>query len=79
MITTAIVLGLGSVFYAAMGRRDLSLSPALTYSNLTFASAVLIWLFNLLLAVIRGTGNLIVPLIVVRGGHVDIERDAVRR
>jgi putative MATE family efflux protein len=68
LITTAIVLGLGSVFYAAMGGHDLSLSSALTYSNFIFAGAVLIWLFNLLLAVIRGTGNLIVPLIVVCGG-----------
>jgi hypothetical protein len=68
LITTAIALGLGSVFYAAMGGRDLSLSSALTYSNFIFAGAVLIWLFNLLLAVIRGTGNLIVPLIVVCGG-----------
>ena len=68
LVTTAIVLSLGSVFYAAMGGRDLSLSSALTYSNLIFAGAVLIWLFNLLLAAIRGTGSLIVPLIVVCGG-----------
>jgi Na+-driven multidrug efflux pump len=68
LVTTAIVLSLGSVFYAAMGGRDLSLSSALTYSNLIFAGAVLIWLFNLLLAAIRGTGNLIMPLIVVCGG-----------
>jgi Na+-driven multidrug efflux pump len=68
VVTSAIVLGLGSVFYAAMGARDLSLAAARTYSNLIFAGAVLIWLFNLLLAVIRGTGNLMVPLIVVCGG-----------
>jgi hypothetical protein len=48
--------------------RQNSLSSARTYSNLIFAGAVLIWLFNLLLAIIRGTGNLIVTLIVVCGG-----------
>jgi Na+-driven multidrug efflux pump len=68
VVTSAIVLGLGSVFYAAMGARDLSLAAARTYSNLIFGGAVLIWLFNLLLAVIRGTGNPMVPLIVVCGG-----------
>ena len=68
LITTTIILGVGPAFYAAMGAHGLSLQAALTYSNLIFAGAVLIWLFNLLLAVIRGTGNLILPLIVVCGG-----------
>ena len=68
LITTTIILGVGPAFYAAWGAHGLSLHAALTYSNLIFAGAVLIWLFNLLLAVIRGTGNLILPLIVVCGG-----------
>lgn len=68
LITTAIILGLGPIFYRAMGAHDLSLDAAVTYSNLIFSGAVLIWLFNLLLAVIRGTGNLFVPVIVVCGG-----------
>jgi Na+-driven multidrug efflux pump len=67
-ITTAVLLAAGPHFYLAMGARDGSLQAALTYSNLVFGGAVLIWLFNLLLAVIRGTGNLILPVAVVCGG-----------
>ena len=34
------------------------------YSNVVFAGAVLVWLFNSLAAVIRGTGNMAVPAVV---------------
>jgi Na+-driven multidrug efflux pump len=68
LTTTTIILGLGPTFYGAMRAHGLSLNAALTYSNLIFAGAVLIWLFNILLAVIRGSGNLILPVIIVCGG-----------
>jgi len=68
LITTAVLLASGPHFYAAMGARGGSLQAALNYSNLIFGGSVLIWLFNLLLAVIRGTGNLILPVAVVCGG-----------
>lgn len=68
LITTAIILGAGPWFYARMGAQGPSLVAAVTYSNLIFGGAVLIWLFNLLLAAVRGTGNLVVPLAVVCGG-----------
>jgi Na+-driven multidrug efflux pump len=67
-ITTAVLLAAGPHFDRAMGARGGSLQAALTYSNLLFGGAVLIWPFNLLLAVIRGTGNLILPVGVVCGG-----------
>jgi Na+-driven multidrug efflux pump len=51
-----------------MGAQGASLYAAVTYSNFVFAFAVLIWLFNLLLAVVRGTGNLVLPLAIVCGG-----------
>jgi len=35
-----------------------SLAAALTYSNLVFGGAMLVWIFNSLAAVIRGTGNM---------------------
>jgi Na+-driven multidrug efflux pump len=66
--TTLIVLGAGPWFYRAMGADGAALAAATSYSNLIFAGSVLIWLFNLLLAAVRGTGNLILPLIVVCGG-----------
>ena len=68
LMTTFMVVLLGPSFYRAMGAEDAALDAALTYSNLVFGGAVLIWLFNLLLATVRGTGNLILPLFVVCGG-----------
>ncbi|MCY1522153.1 MATE efflux family protein [compost metagenome] len=44
-----------------MGGSGAALDAALTYSNWVFAGAVLVWLFNSLSAVIRGTGNMAVP------------------
>jgi putative MATE family efflux protein len=54
-------LGGGRWLYQAMGGSGASLDAALTYSNWVFAGAVLVWLFNSLAAVIRGTGNMALP------------------
>ena len=66
--TTAIMVVLGPSLYGHMGVSGSALAIALSYSSTIFAGAVLIWLFNLLMAVVRGTGNLQIPLIVVGGG-----------
>jgi putative MATE family efflux protein len=60
----------GPSLYAAMGGSGSSLTAALTYSNVIFASAILVWLFNSLANVIRGTGNMAVPAIVTCVGIV---------
>jgi Na+-driven multidrug efflux pump len=70
LLTSAIVLALGPWFYTSMGAEGRSLEAALRYSDLVFGGAVLIWLFNLLIATVRGTGNLILPVVVVCGGAV---------
>jgi putative MATE family efflux protein len=70
VVTTAIMLALGPSLYGHMGLSGNALAIALTYSSIIFAGAVPIWLFNLLMAVVRGTGNLQVPVIVVCGGAV---------
>jgi putative MATE family efflux protein len=62
------VLGGGRWLYRAMGAEGPSMDAALTYSNLVFAGAVLIWLFNSLAAVIRATGNMAMPAIVTLAG-----------
>jgi putative MATE family efflux protein len=62
------VLAGGRALYGAMGGRDASLDAALTYSNWVFAGALLVWLFNSLAAVIRGTGNMVFPALVICGG-----------
>jgi putative MATE family efflux protein len=63
-----IVLGFGRPLYAAMGGSGDSLAAALTYSNVVFSGAILVWLFNSLANVIRGTGNMTVPAIVTCTG-----------
>jgi putative MATE family efflux protein len=69
-LTTAVFLWFGPRFYAGMGAHGPSLSAALTYSHLIFSGAVLIWIFNLMLAAVRGTGNMMLPMVVVCGGAV---------
>jgi Na+-driven multidrug efflux pump len=68
MFFTAAVLAGGPLLYAALGGRGESLSTALIYSNIVFAGVILIWLFNTLASVIRGTGNTFIPAVVTFAG-----------
>jgi len=68
LIFTATVLAGGPWLYGAMGGRGASLGAALTYSNVIFSGAVLLWLFNSLANIIRGTGNMAVPAAVTCTG-----------
>ncbi len=70
VLTTAAAFAGGPTLYALMGGRDGSLAAALTYSNIVFAGATLVWLYNSLAAVIRGTGNMFVPASVTVLGAV---------
>jgi putative MATE family efflux protein len=58
----------GRWIYSAMGGTGASLAAALTYSEIVFAGAVLVWIFNSLANVIRGTGNMMVPAVVTCAG-----------
>jgi putative MATE family efflux protein len=69
LFTAAAWFG-GEALYRRMGGVDASLQVALTYSGWVFAGAVLIWLFNALAAVVRGTGNMAVPAAVTCVGTV---------
>jgi len=51
-----------------MGGMGDALEAALRYSNWVFAGSVLVWLFNSLSAVIRGTGNMAFPALVTCAG-----------
>jgi len=68
LATTLTAWAGGAKLYAAMGGRGGSLGAALTYSTIVFAGAVPLWLFNSLAAVIRGTGNMLVPASVTAAG-----------
>jgi putative MATE family efflux protein len=70
LLTTLVMLPAGPSLYGLMGGRDASLAAAIVYANLVFGGAILLWLFNSLAAVIRGTGNMFLPALVVLGGVV---------
>jgi putative MATE family efflux protein len=67
--TVTLLLG-GRWLYTAMGGNGASLAAAMTYSTVVFAGAILVWLFNSLANVIRGTGNMAVPALVTCIGVV---------
>ncbi len=58
----------GRWLYSAMGGSGASLEAAMIYSDVVFAGAILLWLYNSLANVIRGTGNMAVPAIVTCAG-----------
>ena len=55
----------GRPLYAAMGGEGASLDAAMTYSNIVFGGNVLLWVMNGLASVIRGTGNMLFPALVI--------------
>lgn len=69
MFSAVMLLG-GRAIYSLMGGRNEALAAALLYSNWVFAGAALIWLFNALSALIRGTGNMMLQAVVMVGGAV---------
>ena len=62
--TSLVALPFGPSLYALMGGAGGSLQAATTYASIVLGGAVLIWLFNALSAVIRGTGNMALPALV---------------
>ena len=70
LIFTVGIVGGGRWLYTRMGGIGGALDAALVYSNWVFAGAFLVWLFNTLSAVIRGTGNMAVPAYVTVLGAV---------
>ena len=66
--TTAAALLWGPKLYALMGGRNASLANAVLYSNIIFAAAIPLWLFNSFAAMIRATGNMVLPATVMIGG-----------
>src|SRR5262245_15858904 len=65
---TVVALGAGRAIYHGMGAREGALDAALAYSNVIFAGAAAVWLFNTLASAVRGTGNMLLPAGVVLGG-----------
>jgi putative MATE family efflux protein len=70
LIFTLVMLLGGRWIYSLMGGQGGALQAALLYSNWVFAGAALIWFFNALAALIRGTGNMMMQAVVMVGGAV---------
>lgn len=65
---SALVIGFGPSIYRALGGEGASLEAALAYSDVVFAGAVLVWLYNAFASVLRGTGNMALPATAVVAG-----------
>jgi putative MATE family efflux protein len=58
---TVVFIQLGRTIYGLLGGDTAVLPLALHYSNTFFAGAIIIWTFNMLASIARGTGNMRVP------------------
>jgi putative MATE family efflux protein len=67
LFMVAILLG-GASLYTAMGGTGSSLAAALAYSDWVFGGAIIVWIFNSLSAILRGTGNMALPAYVTVAG-----------
>jgi putative MATE family efflux protein len=64
LFTAGMLLG-GPAVYRAMGGRGPALEAALTYSHVMFGGAVVVWLLNTLSSIVRGTGTMVLPAVVM--------------
>jgi MATE family, multidrug efflux pump len=72
---SVLMLLAGPVIYRWMGGHGAILEAAVAYSNVAFGGVLSIWMLNLLGNVVRGTGNMALPAVVIVGsvlGHVII-------
>ncbi len=67
---TLLLLLFGPALYRLLGGSGASLDAALIYSNIVFAGNIMLWLMNALASALRGTGNMLVPGLVIVGGAV---------
>ncbi|MDB5874758.1 MAG: efflux family protein [Ramlibacter sp.] len=57
----------GRAVYAAMGGHGGALRDAMSYSNILFGGAVVIWSTNVLAGIVRGSGNMLLPSLALLG------------
>lgn len=61
VLTSALMLGGGAALFALLGGRGEALAQAVAYAQVAFCGSVAVWLLNTLAAVLRATGNMVVP------------------
>ncbi|QDL91890.1 MATE family efflux transporter [Paroceanicella profunda] len=62
LIKTVLILGLGRMLFSLMGGEGPVLDAAVTYSQVLFSGIVLLWLYNMMGAALRGSGDMVRPL-----------------
>jgi len=67
---TILALVFGPGLYRVLGGQGASLANALEYSNLVFAGAAFVWLMNSLASVLRGSGDMRTPAVVMVTGAI---------
>ena len=65
LIYSALFLLWGPALYALLGGRGAVQQQAVQYAQVLFAGAVLVWLLNTLASIVRGTGNMRAPSLVL--------------
>jgi putative MATE family efflux protein len=63
-----LALAFGRPLYRALGAEGAALDAAVIYSNVVFTGIPLLWLMNGVASAIRGTGNMLVPAVVICAG-----------
>ena len=67
---SALALLGGPLLYQTMGGSGAALEAALAYSNVIFLGALAIWLVNAFGSSLRGSGEMLVPAMVIVGGEL---------
>lgn len=68
LFTAGVLLG-GPALYAALGGSGAALDAAVAYSTIVFLGAVTYWVLNTLASILRGTGQMVVPAVVLVAGE----------
>jgi putative MATE family efflux protein len=67
--SSVVFLG-GPSLYRAMGGDGPALAPSLAYSSVIFGGALFVWWVNALASLLRGTGEMMVPAVVIVSGEL---------
>jgi putative MATE family efflux protein len=62
---TVLLLTFGEQILSWMGGRDAVLTEALKFAQIYFCGVVLIWVMNSFVGILRGTGNMVLPSVIV--------------
>ena len=65
LVFTMFFLIAGPAIYRMLGAEGVVLAYAVEYSNALFLGALAIWLANTLISILRGTGDMVVPSVIV--------------